>query len=137
MREIKLSEIRARQDECFRGGGTRVTNCVQHINLHLNDRPHDCLLCQADLRNEFGRAVNINEWLNGQLDKARTDIPYLLDLVSKLGKKISQIGDVTGHTYDCPEGLTEARVLHQISTTTQPCSELCKEARELLKELEQ
>jgi hypothetical protein len=68
-----------------------------------------------------------------QIDR---DNEYLLELVKRMGKMLEQVRDVTGHTYDCPEGLTEARVLRHISTATQPCSELCKEARALLKELE-
>lgn len=44
--------------------GSRVTNCVTHIRLKLTQRPDDCLLCLADLRNQLSLAIGINAWLN-------------------------------------------------------------------------
>ena len=45
-------------------GGTTVTNCVVHMNLSILERPRDCQLCQADVRNTLSRAISMNEWLN-------------------------------------------------------------------------
>lgn len=68
---------------------------------------------------------------------ARFDVPYLLDLVKRLGKRVSQAQDVTGHTYDCPESLVQARILHRMSTATEPCTGICKKARALLLEIKE
>lgn len=45
-------------------GGSTVTNCVMHMNLSILNRPNDCKLCQADVRNTLSRAINANGWLN-------------------------------------------------------------------------
>lgn len=44
--------------------GSRVINCVVHMDLDITKRPDDCLLCLTDLRNEFSLAASINAWLN-------------------------------------------------------------------------
>lgn len=62
----RVEELLARQ---YRGGVT-VTNCVVHAHRDLSERPDDCHLCAADLRNAFRRAVGINEWLNAWKDDA-------------------------------------------------------------------
>lgn len=51
-------------------GGVTVVNCVAHIHKDLTNRPEDCPLCLADLRNAFSRAVRVNEWLNRWKDDA-------------------------------------------------------------------
>jgi hypothetical protein len=50
--------------------GVTVINCVVHISLDLRDRPDDCPLCLADLRNHLATATRINEWLNRWKDDA-------------------------------------------------------------------
>lgn len=55
---------------CDIGGGTRVTNCVQHMNRELTNRPTDCPLCASDVQNQLSRAIAINGWLNQWKDDA-------------------------------------------------------------------
>jgi hypothetical protein len=51
-------------------GGTRVVNCVPHMNLDILNRPHGCERCAADQRNLLSTALRANEWLNGWKDDA-------------------------------------------------------------------
>jgi hypothetical protein len=50
--------------------GTRVTNCVLHMTKPFDQRPDDCRLCQADIRNHMMFAIRVNEWLNIWKDDA-------------------------------------------------------------------
>jgi hypothetical protein len=52
-------------------GGTRVTNCVVHINLPFSDRPRTCDLCATDIANHPAYAIRVNAWLNARLDALR------------------------------------------------------------------
>jgi len=60
---ISPADARALLERAY-AGGTTVTNCVVHTHLDLTERPDDCNLCRADLRNAFCRAGVVNEWLN-------------------------------------------------------------------------
>lgn len=63
---VSIEELLARQFDI----GTRVTNCVTHINQDLTKRPDNCLLCLFDLRNHLSLAININKYLNEWKDDA-------------------------------------------------------------------
>ena len=66
----RLEHIRKIVSEQFHSG-TRVTNCVSHMEMPFDARPDDCRLCLTDLRNQFNFAARVNEWLNDKLDKVR------------------------------------------------------------------
>ena len=55
---------------CDVQGGTKVTNCVVHMNMSLLQRPSDCPLCATDVKNKLSTAIKVNEWLNGWKDEA-------------------------------------------------------------------
>ena len=50
--------------------GTRVINCVAHSGLPLTNRPDDCRLCLADIKNQLALALRVNEFLNEVKDEA-------------------------------------------------------------------
>lgn len=50
------------------GGGTKVTNCVVHMGLPIDERPNDCDLCRTDLNNFIRRVILVNEFLNGEFE---------------------------------------------------------------------
>lgn len=51
--------------------GSRVTNCVSHMNFNFNSRPDDCKLCQTDIRNHMNLALSANAHMNQQIDDAK------------------------------------------------------------------
>ena len=51
--------------------GTRVTNCVLHMQVPWDARPSNCELCQTDIRNHISYCHGVNEWLNQCLNDAR------------------------------------------------------------------
>lgn len=55
---------------CTIGEGTRVTNCIAHMNKSLLERPFDCKLCNTDIKNHLSLALDINKWLNDWKDEA-------------------------------------------------------------------
>jgi hypothetical protein len=55
---------------CDAQSGTRVTNCVMHMNISLLKRPANCTLCTADIVNQLMVAINVNQWLNEWKDDA-------------------------------------------------------------------
>lgn len=63
---IELEELLAREYK----GGVRVTNCVSHMGKSILERPSDCALCAADIKNTLGIALSMNEWLNRWRDDA-------------------------------------------------------------------
>jgi hypothetical protein len=65
---IDKDELLARQ--CEHTGGTKVVNCVQHMNLPLTERPTHCQLCSADVQNRLATAIKVNAWLNQWKDDA-------------------------------------------------------------------
>lgn len=44
--------------------GTVVINCIAHMSMKITERPDDCRLCLADLRNYMSNAISLNKWLN-------------------------------------------------------------------------
>ena len=54
------------------GMGTTVTNCIAHMSLSLTDRPDDCRLCVADIKNTLRRAITTNQFMNELLDRAES-----------------------------------------------------------------
>lgn len=63
----KLKEI---LDRPFHGG-SRITNCVQHMGRDWHDRPKSCELCVTDMANTIGFATSVNEFLNQKVDDAK------------------------------------------------------------------
>lgn len=50
--------------------GSRVTNCVIHMDRKITERSKECNLCNYDVANYLSRAIAINEWLNQWKDDA-------------------------------------------------------------------
>jgi hypothetical protein len=50
--------------------GTRITNCVVHAGKPFTERPADCHLCAADIRNHLALALRVNDFLNKKVDAA-------------------------------------------------------------------
>jgi hypothetical protein len=50
--------------------GSHITNCVQHMGVNITERPDNCILCLADLRNEMNHCISVNKWLNEWKDDA-------------------------------------------------------------------
>jgi hypothetical protein len=59
-KRMTVEELLAREYD----PGVRVTNCILHMNLELDKRPDDCILCLYDLRNQLSYAISVNNWLN-------------------------------------------------------------------------
>jgi len=59
-----LTDIKEILNREYPSGGVTVTNCVVHMHRAILERPSDCRLCQADIRNVLSRALSANEWLN-------------------------------------------------------------------------
>ena len=57
-------------DEPFHAG-SRVTNCVAHMNRDFDKRPDDCSLCRTDISNRLQLAVRINSFLNDKVDRIK------------------------------------------------------------------
>ena len=51
--------------------GTRVTNCVMHMQVAWDSRSGDCALCQTDIKNHISYCHSLNAWLNQVLNDAR------------------------------------------------------------------
>lgn len=62
---------------CDVNNGTKVTNCIQHMNRSLFERPSDCKLCATDVANRLRTACDVNEWLNTWKDDAERILRYL------------------------------------------------------------
>lgn len=50
--------------------GTRVTNCVGHMNEPFDARRPDCGLCQTDVRNHIAYCHRLNAFLNQVVEDA-------------------------------------------------------------------
>lgn len=50
--------------------GSRVTNCVTHMNVDFEQRPEDCRLCRTDILNHMLLACRVNDFLNSKVDRA-------------------------------------------------------------------
>lgn len=61
--DIALSDIKEILGREYHPG-TRVVNCVAHMNRSIDNRPDDCLLCRSDIRNALSFCMGVNEWLN-------------------------------------------------------------------------
>lgn len=76
-REELLSRI------CTEQSGTKVTNCILHMNVSILSRPANCTLCTADIVNHLMTAIKVNEWLNQWKDEAekilRTEKGYFCE----------------------------------------------------------
>ena len=49
-------------------GGSRIINCISHIDLPITKRPEDCHLCHVDMANHISYAIRVNGFLNELLD---------------------------------------------------------------------
>lgn len=85
-------------------GGVSVINCVAHAERSLLERPDDCRLCAADVRNALSRAFSVNGWLNQWKDDASKALSALL--VSALEARATELD---AYAASLPEGVsTEA-----------------------------
>ena len=82
---------------------------------------------QAELRrqNSYGDGeARLAEIIKSEISAAE---------LKPLKELLYQVRDITGHTPDCPEGLTQARISRRISTAIELCSETCKAIDEALR----
>jgi len=85
---MTLQEIIAKRKSF--SSGSRVTNCVAHMNRPIDQRPEDCHLCHTDMGNFINYVLRVNEFVN-----------ELLDEVEKVAVEHSVAADLPT---ECPHG---------------------------------
>jgi hypothetical protein len=72
--------------------GTSVTNCVAHMGRKIDERPDNCALCLADLKNHFNYALRVNAWLNEWKEAAERHLADFSDAAKTMVEHLCEGG---------------------------------------------